>query len=370
MVTHQKSARLLVGKKHTQNEKVVELPQSTRSRVISNLDKILWKFGIKIGFRNFFGIPDSYHCTFKMLRKLTAYQEADIVHLHNIHGCYFDLSALFKIEQDKPIVWTSHDEWIITGGEGYKLENRSQSLRDKYPYFKGLIDSRERYLRLKKDILSNASNIHVVAPSETHRKNILKVHPSISIKVIRYGIDTNKFFIRNNDKKRNEISKIIIFNTKSYYKNSEMAIEAVREINVPVELHVIGLPLSKFDIKTIKNHGYIQDRKNLADLFRNMDIGVISSYAETFGLLPAEMAACGVKVFLNESLPVFHEHFELYSATLYRDKAHLVEMIHEAVKNPDKTRAEGRLAAEMVVKNLNRQQTLENYDLLYREILN
>src|SRR5690554_2330268 len=110
--------------------------------------------------------------------------------------------------------------------------------------------------------------------------------------------------------------KLILFHTKSVYKNSEIVVEALREMDAPIEVHVLGRSLSSPDIKNIQNHGYIRDREALADLFRNMDIGVISSYAETFGLLPAEMAACGVKVFLNDSLPVFHEHVNLYSATL------------------------------------------------------
>lgn len=39
----------------------------------------------------------------------------DVIHAHNLHGDYFDLSALAPLSQRIPVVWTLHDAWAITG---------------------------------------------------------------------------------------------------------------------------------------------------------------------------------------------------------------------------------------------------------------
>lgn len=45
----------------------------------------------------------------------------DIIHLHNIHGYYLNISILFKALAvlDIPIVWTLHDCWPFSGHSAY-----------------------------------------------------------------------------------------------------------------------------------------------------------------------------------------------------------------------------------------------------------
>src|SRR3989344_725317 len=42
------------------------------------------------------------------------YRKADIIHCHNLHGYYFNLTTLQKMAQEKTVIWTLHDEWAIT----------------------------------------------------------------------------------------------------------------------------------------------------------------------------------------------------------------------------------------------------------------
>jgi len=39
----------------------------------------------------------------------------DVVHVHNLHGGYFDLRALPELARRAPIVATLHDAWLFTG---------------------------------------------------------------------------------------------------------------------------------------------------------------------------------------------------------------------------------------------------------------
>src|SRR5207244_246702 len=42
-------------------------------------------------------------------------QRPDILHLHNLHGGYFDLRELPRLTKQIPAVMTLHDEWTYTG---------------------------------------------------------------------------------------------------------------------------------------------------------------------------------------------------------------------------------------------------------------
>ena len=41
--------------------------------------------------------------------------QADVIHLHNLHGGFFDLRALGPISQKVPVFETLHDSWMLTG---------------------------------------------------------------------------------------------------------------------------------------------------------------------------------------------------------------------------------------------------------------
>ena len=68
---------------------------------------------------------DNFNFTYSKLKKIKEYQAAQIIHLHNIHGGYFDLNDLRKIAKEKIIVWTLHDMWAITGGESYIMDDEN-----------------------------------------------------------------------------------------------------------------------------------------------------------------------------------------------------------------------------------------------------
>ncbi|HSJ05367.1 MAG TPA: glycosyltransferase, partial [Longimicrobiales bacterium] len=54
-----------------------------------------------------------YPATRRMLDVLPG--EPDIVHLHNLHGGYFDLRALPALSRRQPVVMTLHDAWLLSG---------------------------------------------------------------------------------------------------------------------------------------------------------------------------------------------------------------------------------------------------------------
>lgn len=359
---------LLVKKKHGTQSHVIEIPKSKTKTFISILDKIVWKLGFKKSFRALFGIQDELHRTYNQLKKLGEYRDAEILHFHNIHGEYFDLRSIKKIAREKKIVWTSHDMWIMSGGEGFIIDGMTKRERlNCYPLRGPILDTREYYKALKYFILSkNQKNLVVVAPSEYHMNRLQEYLKGGNIKLIYSGIDIDLFNTQNVSKEG--LPKVLIFNSKSPYKNSKEVIRALRRIKSNYELHVIGAPLQMITDRQ-NNHGIIKDRKKLARLFKQIDIAAFSSKEETFGLFPAELAACGAQVFLNQTLEVFKEHQSMYGAILFLDEENLCVKLKKAIDHINETRIQGRHSSELLSRKLSRQKSSEKYIRLYNSII-
>ena len=61
------------------------------------------------------GFYSIYH-TIKLVRYIKAYKP-DVVHLHNLHGFYINISILFRFlaSINVKVIWTLHDCWTFTG---------------------------------------------------------------------------------------------------------------------------------------------------------------------------------------------------------------------------------------------------------------
>ena len=57
---------------------------------------------------------ENVYKSYKDVKRILA-AKPDIVHCHNLHSNYFDLSALVYLSQHVPTVITLHDAWLLTG---------------------------------------------------------------------------------------------------------------------------------------------------------------------------------------------------------------------------------------------------------------
>ena len=94
----------------------------------------------------------------------------DVLHLHNLHGGYFDLRVLPELSARQPTVVTMHDEWLYTGHCAYTLDSErwlegcgSCPHLDSYPALR--VDGTAENWR-RKAALYKRSRLHVVCPSE------------------------------------------------------------------------------------------------------------------------------------------------------------------------------------------------------------
>ena len=97
-------------------------------------------------------------------------KNADIIHLHNLHGNFFSFSILPNLSKMAPLVWTLHDTWALTGHCSYTYDcERWQSGCGRCPnlgeYPKISLDTTALLWRKKHQSYRN-SRITLAAPSE------------------------------------------------------------------------------------------------------------------------------------------------------------------------------------------------------------
>lgn len=141
--------------------------------------------------------------TYCLLKEIDRFQP-DIIHLHNIHGCYLNHGLLFTYIQKNriPLVWTLHDCWPFTGHCAYydaaactKWKESCSHCPQKhcYPVCTGL-DGSARNHRRKKRLFRLPQRIHFVAPCHWMKEQLAASFlGAAEASVIINGIDKSIF---------------------------------------------------------------------------------------------------------------------------------------------------------------------------------
>lgn len=268
------------------------------------IQSVLGRLGFRKNFKLYFGIGENFNSTYKKLSKYKEYQEADIIHLHNIHGGYFDLKSIEKISDEKKIIWTLHDMWPITGGEAYvfgdtsfrKLEKQSKHFAF-YPLNNPFFDRRIYFLKLKKKLYEKLGSKLTFVPVSSWMEDQLRksyvLSISNNIETIDNGIDTFVFLDleqRNWEKKR-----VLVFNSQDPFKGSNFLLTNLETLKMNIfQVYTVGKALNIHNETHIGE--YVNSKEELNLLFNQVDILIHPSRAESFGLLPCEAMASGVCV--------------------------------------------------------------------------
>lgn len=372
---HQPEAHMIVKNKFSSLDNIRTFPAYTVDKVFFTLDKILFRFGIQNRLKSKLFIAEELNQTYKKLSRQKAYQEADIIHLHNIHGGYFDLNALEKIAAEKKIVWTLHDMWAMTGGESYTFENENYKIgigktpyNDVQPLNNPLLDRRQHYLERKKEIYARISDQITFVPVSKWLERCLRgsyvYHPNMKIVHINNGYDATLFC---NQRKRNgDKPGILFFNSKQSYKGSKVFTSVAAEYTDIASITYVGVPLN---LPGITNIPYVQNKKEMVNLYNEHDILILPSLAESFSLVALEAMACGMCVIASDcgALPerINSDWGYLFKAGNSDD---LKEKINRAIQHINKTRLMGEIAAEEA-KKFTFDIMIEKYHQLYQSIV-
>ena len=271
------------------------------------------------------------------------FKESDIIHLHNLHGWYFNLKTLYKISKLKPIIWTLHDMWSITPFCAYSyggtLKNgfyQCPSLRSYPP----ILCHNEKYLMKRKKEIYNKSSFDLVVTSKWLE---YKVKNSVLENRKRYliynGINQNTFKSDLSFNYREKLGldrnkKIILFLSDGGKNNPAKGWSYVKGViknfknRNDLLFLCIGGREKGYDEK-YKNLLYISrinNKKILASYFSASDLFLFPTLADNCPLTVLEAMSCGVPIvtFKTGGVPELVKHLKNGYVANYKDLDDLI----------------------------------------------
>jgi len=248
--------------------------------------------------------------------KLTSYinrSDADVVHFPWVNAGSLSIEDFSKLS--KPVFWSLHDMWPITGGCHYSYECQKffdscgacPQLESSDPY-----DISSRILSRKRNVFQGRPSITLLGVSDwissIARDSAVAVSTLVS--TLPNAIDTSVFFPEFQRDARIKLGldcsvKIILFGAVAAATDERKGFsELCSALDIlPDDLdyqlvifgadRLMGLPKTRRPIRFL---GHVSDDSLLRSIYSSADVMVVPSRQETFGLTAAEAMACGTPV--------------------------------------------------------------------------
>lgn len=241
------------------------------------------------------------------------FQQADVIHLHNIHGGYFNYLWLPRLTRRKPTVWTLHDMWGLTGHCGYSLDcERWRRGCGRCPYLRTYPpvrrDATRMDWRLKRRVYGR-SRMTLVCPSRWLAD--LASHSTLAglpIRNVPHGVDTDLYGPRDRTACRESLGidagrLTILFVAQSLdnpYKHYALLPEALDKLPAALRERCLLLTMGRdgttADTPTgvqVKSLGYVHDEDTKATAYAAADVFAFPTRADNQPLVLLEAMACG-----------------------------------------------------------------------------
>lgn len=310
----------------------------------------------------------------------------DIVHLHNIHDHYLNYKILFEFlnKTNIQVVWTFHDFWAITGHchhfidancEMWKTQCNNCPLQ--HSTVNSVVDRSKRNFELKKRLFTANKNLTIVPVSywvgELVKQSFLK---DKRIEVIPNGINVDFFTqtaVENN--KIIPVHKFVILAVARGWapgdrKGFNDYVELSKMLKEDEVIVLVGIkPSQKESLpNNIIGIERTHNQKDLISIYRQSDVLLSLSSAETFGLTIVEANACGVPavVYDNTAPPLL-----ITTETGFIAPNGNIEEVYDKIQIIKKKgkKSYSKACISHVKKNYNKNISYNKYIELYEELL-
>ena len=259
------------------------------------------------------GLNDIHRVSSFKIKRNNAYLEADIVHLHGIHGGFFNYLALASLTKSKPVVFTLRDMWCLTGHCAYSYDCERWKIgcgNCPYPDADPLIRRDATHIEWKlKEWVYSRSKLVIVAPSkwltEQAKLSLLKRFP---IYHIPNGVDTEAYQPLDPIQCRSLLGiprgkKILMFgaiNLKDSRKGNDLLIKALQCLPKSLKAEIVLLVLGTKGEELAKDvHiqsielGFVNNDRLKAICYSATDLFIHPTRADNCPLMLLESMACG-----------------------------------------------------------------------------
>ena len=255
----------------------------------------------------------SVRATRRLIDFLKQYQP-DVIHLHNIHGCYLNHKLLFAYLRDAniPVFWTLHDCWPFTGHCAYfdyagcdrwKTQCHTCPQKGSYPTCIGLDGSKRNYRR-KRVFFANLPKLTLVAPCQWMQgllaESFLRDVPN---RLVYNGVNRDLFYPRES-KLRERYGIIQPFVALAVASEWELRkgfgyLPALAEaLSATCKLVIVGLTDEQVKAlpQTILGITRTESTRELAQWYSAADCLVNPTLEDNMPLVNLEALACGTPV--------------------------------------------------------------------------
>lgn len=242
-----------------------------------------------------------------------------IVHLHNLHGGYFDLRVLPGLSRAMPVVWTLHDAWALSGHCAHSLgcerwKTGCGACPDLSIYPAIRRDATARNWRQKRDIF-RAAQLCVATPSRWLMQRVEQSQlgaAAAATRTIPNGVPLDTFKPGEKTAARRALglpddAEILLFAANGVRRNSfkdfaaldaAARMLATRRPGGKLALLALGEPDAGADrgAPLIRFVAPVGDPLRMALYYRAADVYLHAARADTFPNTILEALACGLPV--------------------------------------------------------------------------
>jgi glycosyltransferase involved in cell wall biosynthesis len=316
----------------------------------------------------------------------------DIIHLHNLHGGYFDLRAVVHLSQRFPTFVTLEDSWWFSGHCAYPLGcERWRTgcgecpLLDVPPEPK-LRDATRHNWQQKRNIFGQCK-LFVASPSrwllELAQTSILA--PAIAdSRVIPHGVDLSVFHPSSSSQARKQLripedGFVVMFAAQSLcsnpfkdYATVRRAVEIVAATR-PIWLLAVGQERADEQLGSavVRHVPFIKSPQEMALYYQSADIYLHAAHSETFGIVIVEALACGLPVVATavDGIPEVFSDGEHGFHIAHADAEAMAGAVLRLMQDPALRASLGASAAQHARRHYDVDLMVDRYLNWYDEVL-
>lgn len=385
-------AEMLVSKRESENPKVHALPGKILQKIRFVAERLGIVWANRGSRKNLFAIDPATHGA--DITRLPQFQQADIVHLHWFNQGMLSLNDVRKILlSGKPVVWTMHDMWAVTGvcHQAGACEGWLRGCGH-CPLLRGGGGASDLSTQTyeKKRQVYNSAQMTLVACSDwladiARRAPLLKGHPVHSIP---NPIDTNFFVSKDKAKARQELGlpqdkKILLFVA---YKATDpnkgiqylrQALEQLYDQDAAWTDQLVLVPVGR-EASTLQGTfpctlypmEYVSNEETMRKLYDAADVLLMPTLMDNLPNTVVEAMACATPcvAFRVGGLPqMVTPGVDGYLAK-YKDATDLASGIKEVLNSPNYP-AMAKAAREKAVSAYSEQVVAQRFIDLYERLL-
>lgn len=321
------------------------------------------------------------------------FQQADILHFHNLHGGYFNPWSIPLLSALKPTVWTLHDMQALTGHCAHSLdckrwlpETGCGSCPSLSAYPRLWRDTTRQLWQDKRTIYAHSS-LYLVTPSvwlqRLTEKSLLKEQPLVCIP---NGADTSVYRPQDQQEARRLLGlpqgALLVGGCAdgglaNPWKGGQYVLETILELKKTFpSLHFLNIgvksaPEELQNADWVHHIPYVHDPAHLARLYAALDLLLYPSLADSQSLVCVECLCSGTPIvgFATGGVPeVVRNGLDGLLVPTHDDPA-LVKAAATLLQNADLRKKMGKEAAVSAAQRFNLELFAQRYAKVYEEAL-